>query len=442
MLVAPDKVGLAPYYAQIGAPFSARECLFITFAYVFEKGSCLPLAEKTVGIYIHIPFCASKCSYCDFYSLAGCDSLMPKYQEALLRNIREFAPRLAGYYVDSVYFGGGTPSYYGAKYLASIFGELKQRYKILKSAEVTLEANPESISASDLRLLRREGFNRISIGAQSASNTILKFIGRPHTFEQVQDAVKDAKEAGFDNISLDLIYGLPAQTREDWADTIARVAQLNPQHLSCYGLKIEEGTPLYKYRNSPEIPDDDAQADMYLFTVDTLSQMGYKQYEISNFAMKGKESRHNLKYWQLEEYVGFGASAASCIGGQRYTYVSDLATYISAIHSGDAIVSEIETINEYELASEYIMLGLRTAAGISDEEYTTIYQCSFEPMKQLFQTYIRMGLAKKRNDRWSFTPQGLLLSNRLIGELLDAQAEHKFQVGAPWRDMDYYTTLY
>ncbi len=400
------------------------------------------MSGKTLGIYVHIPFCASKCSYCDFYSRAGCDALMPKYQAALLRHIREFAPRVAGCYVDTVYFGGGTPSYYGAKYLVQILNALKKYYKVYKDAEITLEANPESVSLGALRLLRKEGFNRISIGAQSARDTSLKFLGRPHTFEQVQDAVAIARAAGFDNLNLDLIYGLPAQTREDWADTLARVTQLNPEHLSCYGLKIEEGTPLYLYRNSPEIPDEDTQADMYLFMVDSLAEMGFRQYEISNFAVKGRESRHNLKYWQLQEYLGFGASAASFVAGQRYTFVRDIEQYIDAVQSSGKIVTELETVTSYEQASEYIMLGLRTTNGISKDEYAKVYQSSFEPLEELLLSYQKMGLAKLQNGRWSLTPQGFLLSNRLIGELLDAQAEQKFHVGTPWREKDYYMTFF
>ncbi|NLL39449.1 MAG: radical SAM family heme chaperone HemW [Clostridiales bacterium] len=400
------------------------------------------MSAKKLGIYIHIPFCASKCSYCDFYSLAGCDDLIPDYQDALLKHIRESAPRFSEYYVDTVYFGGGTPSYYGSKYLISLFNTLKRYYKVLIDSEVTLEANPDSITAGDLRALRKEGFNRISIGAQSARDSILKFLRRPHTFEQVIDAVRMAKDEGFDNISLDLMYGLPAQTREDWADTIARAVQLNPQHLSCYGLKIEEGTPLYQYRRSPEIPDEDTQADMYLFTVSTLAEMGYRQYEISNFATRGKECRHNMKYWTLNEYAGFGASASSCIGGHRFTFVRDIAGYIKAVHTGDKIVTELETISDYEMASEYLMLGLRTTYGISEEEYLQIYKSSFEPILHLLQSYVRMGFAKNSNGRWSFTPRGFLLSNSLIGEILDAQAEHKYHVGMPWRERDYYTTLF
>ncbi|NLO49062.1 MAG: radical SAM family heme chaperone HemW [Clostridiales bacterium] len=400
------------------------------------------MSEKTVGIYIHIPFCASKCSYCDFYSLAGCDDLIPKYQSALLKHIKEFAPRLAGYYIDTVYFGGGTPTHYGVKHLISILNALKKYYKVYKDSEITLEANPESIGLSELKQLRKEGFNRISIGAQSARDTILKFLGRPHTFDQTIDAVAAAREAGFDNLNIDLIYGLPAQTREDWADTLARVTQLNPDHLSCYGLKIEENTPLYVYRNSPEIPDDDTQADMYLFMADALAEMGFRQYEISNFAVKGKESKHNLKYWQLQEYAGFGASASSYISGQRYTYVRDIAQYIEAVQENGKIVSELETVSQYEQASEYLMLGLRTTHGICQDEYTQIYKSNFEPLEQLLMSYLKMGYAKQQNDRWSLTPQGFLLSNRLIGELLDAQAELKFHVGTPWREKDYYATLF
>jgi oxygen-independent coproporphyrinogen-3 oxidase len=400
------------------------------------------MSEKTVGIYIHIPFCVSKCSYCDFYSLAGRDELIPKYQSALLRHIREFSPRMAGYYVDTVYFGGGTPTHYGIKNLISILNALKKYYKVYKDSEITVEANPESIEVNELKQLRREGFNRISIGVQSARDTILKFLGRAHTFDQAIDAVAAAREAGFDNLNIDLIYGLPAQTREDWADTLARVTQLNPDHLSCYGLKIEEGTPLYLYRKSPEIPDEDTQADMYLFMVDALAEMGFRQYEISNFAVRGKESKHNLKYWQLQEYAGFGASAASYIGGQRYTYVNDIAQYIEAVQTSGKIVSELETVSQYEQASEYIMLGLRTVHGISRGEYTQIYKSSFDPLEQLLMQYQKMGLAKQQNERWSLTPQGFLLSNRLIGELLDAQAELKFHIGTPWRERDYYMTFF
>ncbi len=393
---------------------------------------------KKVGVYIHIPFCASRCKYCDFCSLAGFDSLMPKYQDALIRHMREFRQRVASYYVDTVYFGGGTPSYYGAKRLVKLFDVLKTYYNVLLDSEVTVEVNPDSVSFEDMKMLRRAGFNRISIGAQSASDEILEFIGRRHNFRQVEKTVLDARKAGFENISLDLIYGLPNQTRDDWADTLNQAVALKPQHLSCYGLKLEEGTPLFELRDTDMMPDDDAQADMYLYTVEALERYGYYQYEISNFARKGVESRHNLKYWALKDYVGFGASAASNLGSQRYTYIYSPAEYIEAVQSGGELINEYENLSNYDRASEYLMLGLRTVNGISEDEYRKIYRCSFSPISDLLKSYMEKGWSRFVNGRWSFTPRGFLISNRLISEILDTQADQKISSSIPWMHSVYY----
>ncbi|HHU21930.1 MAG TPA: radical SAM family heme chaperone HemW, partial [Clostridiales bacterium] len=298
--------------------------------------------EKRLGIYIHIPFCASKCSYCDFYSLSGCNNLMPKYQNALLAHITESESSFSPYYIDSIYFGGGTPSYYGARRICEIFNTLKRTGKVLKSAEVTVEVNPDSISAHDLKLLRKEGVNRLSIGVQSANDDILKLIGRRHNFKQAEKAVSSARKAGFDNISIDLIYGLPSQTKNDWADTLGKALALRPEHISCYGLKLEDVPMRRQYEGSPFLPSDDEQADMYLYTVETLERYGYVQYEISNFCLPGHESRHNLKYWNLEDYMGFGPGAHSCIGNTRYSYIADLQGYITGILEGTDIMDEYE----------------------------------------------------------------------------------------------------
>ncbi len=400
------------------------------------------MEDKPLGIYIHIPFCASRCAYCDFCSTADRGDLIPGYQQALIRHMRETAGRMQRYLVDTVYFGGGTPSWYGAERLAELFGEIKELFRVRMDGEVTLEANPDSVTERDLRLLRKAGFNRISIGAQTANDEILRFLGRRHTWAQVEEAVSAARAAGFDNISLDLIYGLPSQTREDWADTLSRAMALQPRHLSCYGLKVEEGTPLWAYRDSPSLPDDDAQADLYLYAVDTLAAAGYAQYEISNFARQGYASRHNLKYWNQEEYLGFGASAASWLSGRRFTLMPDVEGYIAAIRSGGELVSELEDVSLYEQASEYVMLRMRTARGMDPEEYESRYHNSFEPLEKLMESYVRLGLARQTGKRWRFTPKGFLLSNRLIGELLDAQAEQKYHMGIPWRKEDYYDTLF
>lgn len=389
--------------------------------------------SKTLGIYVHIPFCASKCGYCDFYSLAGCDRLMPKYHNALMQNIREYGTQLRQYYTDSVYFGGGTPSYYGARRICEIFNTLKRNGLVYKTAEVTMEANPDSVRLHDLLILREEGVNRISIGAQSANDDILKLIGRRHNWKQVEQTVKNARNASFDNLSIDLIYGLPSQTKDDWADTLNRALDLQPEHLSCYGLKLEEGTPMFSYQGSEILPSDDEQADMYLYTAETLERYGYYQYEISNFAKPGFESKHNQKYWFLQDYMGFGPGAASCVGGIRYSYVKDLKKYISGVHSGGTIIDEYEKIGLLDRAAEYIMLGMRTVRGISSKEYHSIYRSDFSPLEELLQEYCRKGWAVNENGRWHFTPSGFLLSNLLIGLMLDKQGEYKLS-GNPWVD--------
>lgn len=388
-----------------------------------EKGR----GGKKLGLYLHIPFCMSRCAYCDFCSTANRRDLIPGYQHALKRHLTEAAPRLESYLVDTVYFGGGTPSWYGPDYLAELMELLRKGFRLTPDCEVTLEANPDSVDLAGLTRLRKAGFNRVSLGAQSANDAILRFLGRRHSWAQVPRAVEKARRAGFENISLDLIYGLPAQSREDWSDTLRRVMELNVQHLSCYGLKLEEGAPLWKYRDSPDIPDDDLQADMYLYAVDTLAGAGYIQYEISNFAKRGYASRHNLKYWLLEDYAGFGASAASKIGSQRFTFLRDVEDYIRAVETGENLICEAETVTASEKAAEYLMLGPRTARGIEAGEYERRYRAPFAPLEALLQGYVRLGLARQVFDRWRFTPRGFLLSNQLIGELLDAQAEQKYK---------------
>ena len=353
--------------------------------------------QPRLGIYIHIPFCASKCGYCDFYSCAGAAERMAEYQQALLEHIEESAGRIAPAYIDTVYFGGGTPSFYGAARLIELLDAVKATGRLLKRAEVTVEVNPDSVRLHDLRALRKAGFNRLSIGMQSANNDILKMIGRRHSYRQVEMAVENARTAGFDNISLDLIYGLPSQTRSDWADTLAKALALRPEHISGYGLKLEEGTPMYALKDSPLIPSDDEQADMYLCMVEELRHYGYEQYEISNFSIPGYESRHNLKYWQLDDYMGFGPGAHRAVAR----------------------------------AAEYLMLGMRTVHGVSRAEYERLYRSDFSGIAQQLEEFVRRGWAVADGERWHFTPSGFLLSNVLIGKLLEAQTDRKAEHN-PW----------
>ena len=387
--------------------------------------------DRKLGIYIHIPFCASKCGYCDFYSLAGCDKLMPKYHDALLAHITEAAPQMSAYHIDTLYFGGGTPSHYGAKRITEVFNTLKRTAKVLKASEVTVEINPDSATKRDLAALRKEGVNRLSIGMQSANDDILKLIGRRHNFKQVEKVMKDARNVGFDNISLDLIYGLPSQSKNDWADTLAKALALKPEHISCYGLKLEEGTPMYSYKGSPFLPDDDEQSDMYLYMVETLGQFDYPQYEISNFALQGYESKHNLKYWNLDDYMGFGPGAHSCVGGVRYSFNPYLEKYISGIQQSEDIIDEYEKVSPLDKAAEYIMLGMRMTRGISGGEYYKIYRNDFEPIEDLLDQFQKKGWVVRNEDRWAFTSTGFLLSNLLIGALLEVQSQQKLSA-TPW----------
>ena len=379
---------------------------------------------KPLGIYIHIPFCRSKCQYCDFYSIGGSRDprLVDNYIQALMVHFKETGPRAADYLVDTVYFGGGTPSFFGADNLRRIFAELQHRFRVDRDAEISFEANPDSVSSGLLKKLRAEGFNRMSLGVQSDRDEMLQKLGRPHSYEQARNAVQLARACGFENISVDLMYGLPDQTAAQWEETLRHVLHLRPEHMSCYGLKVEEGTPLWTWKDEANLPSDQVQAEMYLRTVDILEAAGYRQYEISNFAKPGFESRHNLKYWMGDEYIGFGPAAASDFAGKRYTYNADIQNYIRGVLKQDLpILSECETIPARERAGEYIMLRLRTTRGISPEEYEKNYLMPFEPLLDAIVPLAQKGLFVQDGDRWVLTPTGFLVSNQIIGRLQEAQ---------------------
>lgn len=387
-----------------------------------------PVELQPLGLYIHVPFCRSKCEYCDFYSLGGGlnNESMELYLQAVLAHIKETSLRVTGYVVDTVYFGGGTPTFFGADGLVRILAEIDRRFQLEPNAEITLEANPDTVTAEGMSKLRRAGFNRISIGVQTDDDAKLKALGRPHTYKQAQAAVSLARRAGFQNVSIDLMFGLPSQTREQWMSTLRNVLELRPEHISCYGLKVEPGTPLYEYREGANLPDDDTQADMYFYAVETLEEMGYEQYEISNFAKPGLACRHNLKYWTGEPYIGFGPAAASDFGGKRFTAEANLDRYITGILEQGTILSECETIPTRERAGEYLMLRLRTAYGIEENEYKQRFLLPFEPLEELLAMYEKRGLSQKEETgRWRLTPKGFMVSNSILVQLLEAQQNSK-----------------
>ena len=383
--------------------------------------------KTPLGIYIHVPFCRSKCQYCDFYSLTTKDdNLLDGYLDAICDHIKEAGALAPNYKVDSIFFGGGTPSFFGADGLATILTTIRRNFDVTNDAEITCEANPDSISDKLLGRLYAEGFNRISLGVQCDNNEILKKLGRPHTYEQAVNAYHRIRKAGFRNVSLDLIYGLPGQDLQAWQDTLENVLRLNPEHISCYGLKVEEGTPLFEYRQYANLPDDDVQADMYMAACEILRGRGFKQYEISNFCRKGLSSRHNMKYWTGGEYLGFGPSASSDFAGKRFTLVRDLQTYIQGIRDGGEVMEDVQEIPLRERAGEYLMLRLRTSGGIAAEEYERRFLLPFAPLEEILLKHENLYYTTRNEEgRWCLTPKGYLISNDIITDLLIAQDSSK-----------------
>ena len=387
------------------------------------------LNRTALGIYVHVPFCRSKCHYCDFYSVTDADNrCMRNYLDAVCTHIREAGVLAPEYYVDTVYFGGGTPSYLGAEGLAQIMTTIRKSFKVASSAEITFEANPDSVNPRLLRRLRSEGFNRVSLGIQCDDDKILQDIGRPHTYFEAQDAVKMIRKAGFRNLSVDLMFGLPNQSLNAWENTLRNVLNLEPEHISCYGLRLEEGTPMWQAKDMFPLADEDVQADMYLSAVKILRAYGYRQYEISNFCKKGLISRHNMKYWTGEPYLGFGPNASSDFAGRRFTIVRDLQTYVENIQNGGQVLSEVQEIPTRERAGEYLMMRLRITAGLDPQEYERRFLMPFRPLEQALRHFREQHLAVKTYDgRWHLTPEGFLLSNTIISDLLLIQDENQPQ---------------
>ena len=378
-----------------------------------------------LGIYIHVPFCRSKCHYCDFYSLAGQDEyLQEAYMKAVCAHVREAGSQAPNHRVDTIYFGGGTPTMLGADALATILNTVRKSFPVAPDAEITFEANPDSVDLKLLKRLRSEGFTRVSLGIQCDDDKILRMLGRPHSFADAMDAVEKIRKAGFKNLSVDLMYGLPGQNLLSWRKTLQNVSKLKPEHISCYGLKLEEGTPLHTHRHNYDLADDDTQADMYLSAIEILRDKGFRQYEISNFCRKGQLSRHNMKYWTGGEYLGFGPDASSDFGGKRFSIIRDLNAYIEGIRTGGSVLTDVQPIPDRERAGEYLMMRLRTVAGMDPQEYESKYLLPFGPLENALLQFKERGLAVKTFDgRWHLTPNGFLVSNSIISDLMLIQDE-------------------
>ncbi len=368
--------------------------------------------QKSLGIYIHIPFCVSKCFYCDFCSFAssGAD-IKEKYTDELCRRIKIAGNR--SYAVDTVYFGGGTPSLLSPSLIEKILCTLDSSFCIEKDAEITLECNPATADREFFFDIRRMGVNRLSMGLQSANENELRALGRAHGVRDFVACFEDARRAGFENISADLMYGIPEQTLESLMHSAEFLCDLSPEHISAYGLSIEEGTYFYKHRHSLSLADDDMQAEMYSRLCSALSAQGYERYEISNFARHGFESRHNTRYWRTLPYLGFGVAAHSYFEGERYGNSRDIDAFLR----GEDICCEQEAIDGDEHRREYVMLGLRLACGIDSAEYTQCFKRDFFEDFDISK-FVRDGFMTSEGGRVAFTERGFLVSNAILSELL------------------------
>lgn len=316
---------------------------------------------KELGIYVHIPFCKQKCSYCDFISYSNKNKMVDQYIETLKQEIKENVEKLSEYEITTIYIGGGTPSYIESKHIIEVLEAIKQNYNINKNAEITIEVNPGTATKEKLENYVKAGINRISIGLQSCNDKLLKLIGRIHTFDEFINTYNLAKEAGFNNINVDLMIGLPNQTLEDIKKSLDKIIELNPKHISVYSLIVEEGTPIEIKieKGELQLPDENLERKEYWEVKTTLEKFGYKHYEISNYAQEGYESKHNVNCWEQKEYIGFGVAAHSYLNNIRFSNVEKIEEYIE--NTGPVIH---ERQCEEDKKKEYMLLGLRKIEGI------------------------------------------------------------------------------
>ena len=370
------------------------------------------------GIYIHIPFCKQRCLYCAFYS-STLHSKQQEYCDALCREIIMRRNYIIGI-IDTVYFGGGTPSTLTREQLQKILGTIKENYRLSPSAEITIEANPDDLTPEYLATLRSLSFNRLSMGIQSFDDAQLKAIGRRHTAERARQAVKDARTAGFENISIDLMFALPSSTSAQWQESIKQAIELRPTHISAYNLTYEEETPLYRalQQGKIEAVDEEENLKQFEILIEQLAAAGYRHYEISNFALPGYESRHNSSYWHDIPYLGCGAAAHSYNGESRSWNISDIKTYIEGINNGVPF-SEVEQLTTAEQYNDAILTRLRTADGVpSDWMRKKFGDKLTDYMLRNAAPHIAAGRLKEDNGILSLTREGLFVSDAIIRDLI------------------------
>ena len=373
----------------------------------------------SISLYIHIPFCLRKCSYCDFLSGPKTSEQRENYVQALIREIRAQEDCPGGTCADTVFFGGGTPSVLSADQILRILQALRETFSILPDAEISLEMNPGTADEKKLRALKKAGINRLSMGVQSMHDEELRLLGRIHTAAEAGEAFYTARAAGFDNINIDLMSALPGQSFETWADSLRQAAQWRPEHISAYSLIIEPGTPfstLYEAGKLPPLPDEETDRKMYRFTREFLAQYGYERYEISNYALPGRQCRHNSGYWTGHPYLGFGIGAASYVNGTRFSNSADFDAYLE---EGKSIRTEIQTLSIEEKMEEFMFLGLRMTAGVSAAEFASRFGKTLEEVYgNVIRRHVQQGLLEPAGERFRLTERGTDVSNYVMADYL------------------------
>ena len=376
-------------------------------------------------LYIHIPFCVKKCGYCDFLSMPADDDVKARYVSQLINEIRAQSSAYGDYHITSIYFGGGTPSILKGTAIASIMSAVYECWYVDASAEITIECNPGTVTENKFGMYKASGINRVSIGLQSVHDSELKLLGRIHSFEDFLNTYQYARDAGIENINVDLMSGLPRQTTADWEETLRRVVMLKPEHISAYSLIIEEGTAFYGMYGTAEgkklLPDEDTDREMYHRTRELLEKKGYKRYEISNYAREGFECRHNIGYWTGAEYLGLGLGASSFIKRHRFHNENDLATYLDYDFSSDVtmIYQDLEKLCMEDAMSEFMFLGLRMIQGVSGEEFARRFGLNmFDVFDMPIFKNRKNGLLEVDGSQVRLTQRGLDLANVVMRDFI------------------------
>ncbi len=377
--------------------------------------------KKDLGLYIHIPFCVRKCEYCDFLSWSTGEEEREQYVKALLLEIESYREFAKGYRVSTVFIGGGTPSVLLPEQMERILQKIYEVFELEKRPEITIEVNPGTVDEKKLQCYKENGINRLSMGLQSVNDEKLRLLGRIHTYRDFVESYELARKVGFDNISLDLISSIPGQNLQEWKKELETAAAQNPEHISVYQLIIEEGTPFYeRYAEHPELlPDEETSREIYLWTGKFLKEAGYEQYEISNYTKSGKESRHNLKYWERGDYLGLGLGAASMVRNIRMSNTKDMKTYLERCTQPKTMREDVQFLEEPRQMEEFMFLGLRKTRGVSKKEFRRTFGREMDMVyEKALHKCLENGMLLEHKDRIFLSEEGTLLSNIVLSEFL------------------------